>query len=291
MNEKDASHTALYVVAAVVVLIPLAVNAFKVLAWGYGLAEIWRHLLLDLAVVALLVLVLLTAPLKQPLIYGALYLVFCAAYLNANPPASGWEWFGTIVALLLVAAVFPRLHKVTPYVTLGLLIGYVAVIRVMLPSMSRAEAQAVLDQRRPELTASALLHDTFGYERFFIGQEKFRCYLLRDAAYGARLAALAALHASTLERLHAQGIDWLRWNELPGAATPNADATRVTVAFPGGVLPGKQLARGNDGVALDCQARVGPFQVTLRRLDDGTFRVVEVPAEVAVERVDPSPGD
>lgn len=291
MTDEQASTAATYGPIVAVALLPIAVNAFKIVVWGYGLAEIWRHLLLDLAVVALLVLILTVEPLKHPIVYGGLFVAFCVSYFNAHPPADGFEWFGSIVALLIVGAlIFPRLHKLTPLVIVGLLIAYLAIIRLMLPSMSRAEAFEILAKDRPEVVAAETLHTAFGYERFFIGLEKLRCFLRRDDRYGDRLDAFRKLHDDTLAHLKEQGIDWLYWNKLRHDYEPTRrsgvnDAPFVTVYFKETTVPGKLIERAENGVALDCQARVAAFSVRLERLEDGSFRVVDVPAAPKVERV------
>lgn len=290
MPADGSSDTLAYGAVAVVALLPVAVNVWKLLGWGYLLREIWRHLLVDLAVVALLVLILVAEPLKLPAVYGGLFVALCVAYLNAHPPAGGKEWFGSVVALLIVGAFFPRLHTLAPPVIVGLLISYLVVLRVVLPAMSRAEARAILAKKQAPVVAAELLHNTFGYARFFIGQEKFRSLLRQDDGYGARLDALDALHRATLDALHAQGIDWLRWNELrhdyeATRRSAEQDTPFVTVTFKAGTVPGKLIERAESGVALDCQARIGGFAMRLERLADGTYRVVDPPESLSVERV------
>jgi hypothetical protein len=64
----------------------------------------------------------------------------------------------------------------------------------------------------------------------------------------------------------------------------------VTVTFKACTVPGKLIERAENGVALDCEARVGGFTMRVEQLADGTYRVVELPESLSVERVGEASG-
>lgn len=289
--KSPALDTTDRVILGVLLALPLAVNLWKFLGRGYHFHELWRHLLLDVTVVALLMLVVALDPLEKPVVYGGLFLAFCAAFLQEHPPADPWEWFGSLVALALVGALFPLLHQLTGFVSLGLLLSYVFVIRLMLPEMSRAEALEVLARKRPAEVAAEALNTTIGYRRFFVGLEKLRYFLLQDEDYPARLAALEKLHGAVTADLTRQGISFLMWDELArlGGATPTRGegaAASLTVAFRAGTVTGRLLERGANGVELPCTARVEPLSIRLVTLPDGSFRILELPERISATLVE-----
>jgi hypothetical protein len=288
---SNGSETGLspWAALALVFALPLGVNLWKALGRGYLLTELWRHVLLDVSVVGLLLFVLAVDPLEKPMFYGGLYLYFCASFLLTHPPAGPFEWFGSLVALGLVGFFFPHLYHLTGLVAVGLLLAYVFVVRLMLPELSRGEALEALEGKRPAQIAAECLDTALGYERFFIGIEKLRYFLLQDEDYRKRLAAMEALHGQATADMTEKGISFVDFSPWGGAEVrpeEGADPTIVKVRFRGNVLKGRLIERGEDGVQLKCRVRVPQIEATLKRLPDGGLRVVALPDSLTVELVE-----
>lgn len=287
-TESPSEVSASYVLGALLAL-PLSVNLWKVVARGYLLSELWRHLLLDVAVVALLAMVLAFDPLERPWVYGPLYLYFCVSFLLAHPPAGPAEWFGSLVALAMAGRFFPHLHHLTGFVAVGLLLAYLGVIRLALPEMSRGEVLEVLATDDPSRVAAECLDTALGYERFFLGLEKLRYFLLPGPGYRERVAALEALHARVTAEQARQGIsfvDFSPWRGVVRRPEPGADPAQVIVRFPAATLEGRRIERDEAGVERRCAVRVQEAEATLRRLEGGGLRVVALPAELGLALVE-----
>lgn len=279
-------------------VVPLAVTAWRALGLGYTAPELLANLAQDLIVTAVLVLVVLVNPLKHPLGYRGLWLALCVAYLTAEPPQSGADWFGAIVALLLVGEAFPRLHRVVPLVALGLWAGYFIVIAAMAPLMDRDAAAEVLSRDHAGAIGGAFLHGATGADRFATAIQSARWYLLADGALSDRIAATRALHRAMRDRLDAAGLSYLEWDTLPSRVVDRPAEGRLRVRLQGRVagyldpdapapLGGTVPAQGrlSHAVAVD----VAPFELTLARGADGHLRVEAFPTVVAFELARPSP--
>ncbi len=292
LTRRIVAHPLTWVLA-----IPLVVTAWRALGLGLTGGELLATLAQDLIVTVLFVLVLTFNPLERPIVYRTLWVAFSAAFLAAEPPSGGLEWFGTIVALLMVGELFPRLHHLVPLVALGLFAAYFIVIGVMAPLMDRDAASEVLAGDNPLNVGGAYLHGALGADRFSVAIQSARWFLAPDAQLGERVAATGALHAAMRERLDAAGLSYLEWDRLSGAVDLQ-DGGRATVRFRGRV-PGyladepptpvgptvPAQGRLSNAVAVD----VSPFEVTFARAEDGRYRVQTFPAAIDFAIARPAP--
>ncbi len=288
MGKQDKSPNLWIVI--LILLPPIGMNLWKFAARGYSLFEIWPHLLLDASVISLLLALIVWNPFEYRIIYGALYALFCAAYIGNFWPQDIFEWFGTIVALSIFAFVFPRLSLITPWVLLGLLLSYIFVLRIYLPETNRLEALEVIHTHNPGKTAAGFLHDTFNYQRNFLGREKYRYYISRSPGYSDRLRSAGNLHDLVYPSLQNQGISFLYWNEM--RFTVNQSGESITARFPGGILEGVTIEKHEAGYRFSCRAMVNPFEMELVKENDGAYSVSRLPASIEVkflEKMPPQP--
>jgi hypothetical protein len=234
----------------------LAPTAYKVFALDYAFFELWRQLLLDLSVVAVFALLLGTKGfLDRPLVYGSLFLLFLAAYLNAHRPEGWGDWFGTgVVFAFLWAVVFPRLHAVAGYYAAGLLLAYVLVVRIYLPTLNRDEAGRLL-AAPPEVVAREFYKATGNFKRPMVAAETLRYFMVRGEGYRARLEKAVALTARVREQLEEQGISHLELQAARVRTEPVGEG-RVRVALPAQEVPCVLRASDAEGLRLKGTARV-----------------------------------
>lgn len=255
---------------------PLFVNGWKFLVRDYTIYEIWSHLLLDLSVLVLFIFLLAKNPLEMPIVYYSLFIVFCISYLNMNTPTSTLDWFANALVLIALGIfVFPRLSGLFPYVLVGLFISYYGVIRFMLPEMNYTEAKEVLQKKNPSETAKEFIHILANYERNMLGREKYRYLLLKDGDFTNRLKKANTLHSDLFPSLQKQGISFLMWQE----ANIKIENDSITLF---GRLPGV----ANDDSLKGVFAKVEPVQIKITRLEDDTYRVVDFPEKILVQKTE-----
>lgn len=269
MRKTSASSILFFVFIS----IPLAVNLWKVFGRGYTLYEIWPHLLLDAAVMALFFFLLITNPLENPTVYAALYGLFSVTFLIDHTPDGLVDWIATIAVLAVLGIVaFPRLVAVMPWVLLGLLISYYGILRTYLPELNRTEVVEVLDKKSAPETAREFMRTLLGYERNTIGREKYRYFLHDDDDFKARLKKAGALHAQAVPDLHKAGISYIEWDNVRGSGTEE-------VVFRAGTAPARTVERDENGLQKQGLARMQEFRVKLKQMPDGTYRVTDFPEE------------
>lgn len=278
MKKAGAAGVLLFVFLS----IPLAVNLWKFAGRGYTLYEIWPHLLLDAAVMALFFFLLVSRPLENPVVYAALFGLFCAAFLFQHTPDGIIEWIATLAVLAAFGTVvFPRLTQFLPHVLLGLLISYYGILRTYLPEVNRGEVLEVL-AKGPAETAREFMRTLAGYEQNAIGREKYRYFLL-DQDLVDRLRKAGALHAGIRSQLKTEGISFLEWDKARVSAGPEG-----TVVFHEAAIPCRLIERDENGLALHGTARVQEFRVQLQKTPNGSYRVASFPETLSVTLVQKS---
>lgn len=261
--------------------IPLIVNLWKFAGRGYTLYEIWPHLLLDAAVMALFFFLLVSRPLENPVVYGALFGLFCVAFLLQHTPDGIIEWIATLAVLAAFGSlVFPRLTHLLPHVLLGLLISYYGILRTYLPELNRTEVLDVLEKKSPGETAREFIRTVAGYSQNAIGREKYRYFLTSGDDFTARLRKAGALHAHLKPALESQGIAFLEWEKVRTSSSPEG-----TVVFLETVIPCRLVEKDESGLALHGTARVQGFAVQLQASEDGSYRVADFPDKIEISLV------
>ncbi|MGV8039561.1 MAG: hypothetical protein AB2L07_05635 [Thermoanaerobaculaceae bacterium] len=271
-------------------LLPLAVNGWKLLALGYRPGELAGNLGFDLLVVGLLVLVALVNPVRWGLVHRGLWVALVGSWLVASPPQGFWGWFGAAVVAAFLAVVMPRLHTLTGLVVVGLVLAF-SIVRAALPEYYRDEAASALSKKLPQAAVQAFVGGLADHGVPALARERARWAVEPGRVGGAQMRRL---HRDLRGQMRALGVYFVHWERLgcvPVGGGGDEQVVRCSglsagilhdeADRPAGSLPATTISTGLPNVGL----RLGPFECTVRRQPDGTFRVVEAPDHVPIEPV------
>lgn len=271
-------------------LLPLAVNGWKLVKLGYGPGELAGNLGFDLLVVGLLVLVALVNPVRWGLVHRGLWVALVGSWLVASPPQGFWGWFGAAVVAAFLAVVMPRLHTLTGLVVVGLVLAF-SIVRVALPEYYRDGAASLLAKRQPQAAVQAFVGGLADHGVLALARERARWAVEPGRVGGLEMRRL---HRDLRGQMGALGVYFVHWERL-GCVPVSGEGDEQVVRCAGlsagilheeedrpvGALPATTVSTGLPSIGV----RLGPFECSVRRQPDGTFRVVEAPAHVAIEPV------
>lgn len=271
-------------------LLPLAVNGWKLVGLRYGPGELAGNLAFDLLVVGLLVLVALVNPVRWGLVHRGLWVALVGSWLVASPPEGFWGWFGAAVVAAFLALVMPHLHTLTGLVVVSVVLAF-SIVRAALPEYYRDEAASALSKKLPQAAVQAFVGGLADHGVLALARERARWAAQPGRVAGAQVRRL---HRDLRGQMRALGVYFVHWERLgcvPVGGGGDEQVVRCSglsagilqdeADRPAGALPATTISTGLPTVGL----RLGPFECGVRRQPDGSWRVVRVPDHVPIEPV------
>ncbi len=271
-------------------VVAFGVNIWKMFVLGYSFSGFDSSFTFDFFFFGFIIFTAYMNPFKHILVYSTIFLLFITYYLINNPPAGFWDWFGTLFVFAIIYYVVPHLNQLTPLVAVGLIIGFI-VLRVVMPITYHKEAQETIAKGYPETTARHFVRGLMGNSFYSLALEQFTFFLDKKSNPEISQARLKRLHRKHYGKMSKNKVEYMLTDTL-GQSTVSTDGDDVKVRFRGRaqaafsdekyIKPEMSRVR-DDKLVPRVWVEFEPFYVTVRKQEDGTYRVVSAPESIEWE--------
>ena len=164
-----------------------------------------------------------------------------------------------------------------------------SIIRVVMPVYAHDEVASVLARQNPSSSAQAFVGGLANHRVFSLARERARWAVDPASVSGGEMRRL---HRDLWRQLRQLKVYYVHWERLGGERI-GGSGDEVVLRCSGltagllhdekdrgpGMQPATTISTGLPTVGL----RLGPFEITVRRQPDGTYRVVKAPESVPIQ--------
>ena len=275
-----------------VVIIPLAINLWKLFFLRYSIPDVLCNFIYDVPVMIVFIFVGMTNPMRLPLVYNGLFALFALSFLLTNTPSGLLGWGATLLVLGGLYFVFPFLYKLNFLVIAALLLSYI-IVRIVLPLEYHREAVEVLGKKSAYITGKYFVMKLSDHRNYGLAREKFIYYAEPSGSIPFLKDPLMKLHHQIMRFEDAHRIQLILWDHLVADNLKGTEKEElfeykgkipVILKDEKSVQPWMVKTTSYEFSSLPLvMMRAEPFVLKLVKKADGTYRVKEAPEKIVLE--------